>query len=40
MLHLGVEDKEKPPNHINKETYLAAKPDGMRGWEEKHYAVF
>ncbi len=37
ILHFGVRIKEKPTNFINKETYLLAKPEGMRGWEEKHY---
>lgn len=24
-------------NYINKDTYLSAKPEGMRGWNESHY---
>lgn len=36
--HFGINIREKASNHINKEAYLAAKPEGMRGWEEEHYA--
>lgn len=35
--HLGLNIKEKVSNHINKTTYLSAKPEGMRGWKEEHY---
>ena len=37
ILHFGIKIQEKPSNHINKELYLSAKPEGMRGWTEEHY---
>ena len=37
ITHFGVKIKEKPSNHINKDTYLSAKPEGMTGWKEEHY---
>ena len=37
--HLGVMIQEKTTNHINKELYLLAKPEGMSGWKEEHYAM-
>ena len=38
ILHFGIKIQEKPSNHINKELYLSAKPEGMRGWTDEHYA--
>ncbi len=37
--HFGIKIKEKPTNNINKEIYLSAKPEGMRGWKEEHYPL-
>ena len=37
VTHFGVKVREKPGNHINKDTYLSAKPEGMFGWKEEHY---
>ena len=37
ILHFGIRIQEKTSNHINKELYLSAKPEGMRGWTEEHY---
>ena len=37
LLHFGIKIKNKPSNRLSKELYLSAKPEGMRGWEEKHY---
>ncbi len=39
VFHFGIQIKEKPTNYINKETYLLAKPEGMRGWKEESYPV-
>lgn len=39
VLHFGIQIKEKPTNYINKETYLLAKPEGMRGWKEENCPV-
>ena len=39
LTHFGVKIKEKPGNHINKDTYLSAKPEGMIGWTEEHYPL-
>ena len=38
ILHFGIKIQEKPSNYINKELYLSAKPEGMRGWTDEHYA--
>ena len=38
ITHLGINIKDKPSNHINKELYLSAKPEGLPGWTEDHYA--
>lgn len=38
IVHFGINIKEKESNHINKNTYLSAKPEGMQGWTDKHYA--
>jgi hypothetical protein len=38
ILHFGIKIQEKPSNHINKELYLSAKPEEMRGWTDEHYA--
>ena len=35
--HFGINIQEKPSNHINKELYLSAKPEGMSGWTESSY---
>lgn len=37
-MHLGVNIKDKITNHINKEVYLSAKPEGLPGWTEEHYS--
>lgn len=37
--HFGIRIKEKPTNNINKEIYLSAKPEGLRGWKEEHYPL-
>lgn len=37
ILHLGCKIQDKASNHINKELYLAAKPEGLQGWTEEHY---
>ena len=37
IVHLGVKVQEKVSNHINKEFYLSAEPEGMPGWKEEHY---
>ena len=37
--HFEIKIKDKPTNNINKETYLSAKPEGMRGWKEEHYPL-
>ena len=37
ILHFGIKIQDKLSNHINKELYLSAKPEGMRGWTEEHY---
>ena len=36
--HFGIRIKDKPSNHINKELYLTAKPEGLPNWTEAHYA--
>lgn len=38
ITHFGINIKDKPSNHINKELYLSAKPEGIPGWTEEHYA--
>lgn len=35
--HLGVRIKDKPSNNINKTTYISAKPEGMKNWNEDSY---
>lgn len=35
--HFGIEILDKASNHINKEFYLSAKPEHMRGWAEEDY---
>ncbi len=35
--HFGIWIHEKPNNHINKELYLSAKPEGMPKWTEADY---
>lgn len=35
--HLGINIREKYSNYITKESYLSAKPEGMRGWNESQY---
>lgn len=35
--HLGITVREKPTNHITKEQYLLAKPEGMPGWTPDDY---
>lgn len=37
ILHFGIKIHDKPSNHINKELYLSAKPEGINGWTEEHY---
>jgi len=37
IIHFGIKIKEKPTNHISKENYLMAKPEGMKGWKESDY---
>ena len=37
--HFGLSIQDKPSNHISKELYLSAKPEGMRGWTEELYAI-
>ena len=37
IIHFGIKIKEKPTNYINKDIYLAAKPEGMAGWDENSY---
>lgn len=37
--HFEIRIKDKPTNKINKEIYLSAKPEGMRGWKEEHYPL-
>lgn len=37
IIHFGKKIKEHISNSINKEYYLSSKPEGMPGWEEKHY---
>lgn len=36
--HFGVRVREHESNHINKATYLSAKPEYMPGWTEEHFA--
>ena len=38
ILHLGIKIREKESNRINKEFYLRAKPEYMKGWSEADYA--
>ena len=35
--HFGIMIQDKPTNHINKEIYLSAKPEGIPGWTEEGY---
>ena len=37
IAHFGIMIQDKPTNHINKDLYLSAKPEGMTGWTESHY---
>lgn len=37
IMHFGIKIHDKPSNHINKELYLSAKPEGMHGWTEESY---
>lgn len=37
ILHFGIRIQDKESNRINKNTYLSAKPEYMRGWREEHY---
>lgn len=37
IIHFGRIIKENLSNGINKEYYLSSKPEGMPGWEERHY---
>ena len=37
ITHFGLRIKDKESNHINREIYLSAKPEHMRGWTEEHY---
>ena len=39
ILHFGIKVLDKPTNHINKASYLAAKPEHMPGWTEEHYPM-
>ena len=39
QIHFGIKVLDKPRNHINKECYLAAKPEHMPGWTEEHYSM-
>lgn len=38
ITHFGVRIKEKESNHISKDIYLTAKPEGMENWKEGDYA--
>lgn len=37
FIHFGVRVQEHESNHINKATYLSAKPEHMPGWTDEHY---
>ena len=37
IMHFGIKIHDKPSNHINKELYLSAKPEGMYRWTKEHY---